>query len=433
MDLTLGLLLPPLMAGLVLATLVGTAAARFGFPLPDEHRRQGSIDGLRGYLALLVMVHHFGIWAIMPETGRWADAPLVLLGNFGAGCVCLFFMITGCLFFPKALAGRATDWRALYVSRGFRILPLQSVVVLVVSLVALSRVDLSGDLKLAQYPLRAAMWLTSWREPALFGYERSALVNAQVLWSLKVEWEFYLVGLPLIAIGCASAGRKVAQWLVPILLVVGGTLLHLVATGLWGLVAIYAVFGCGMLAQGVRGTNVAPFLRGKIVALVATILLAAAMLWAPHPDDPLPLACYACFLLCVACGNRFFGLFATRGALVLGEASFGIYMLHGIVLDLVFTPLWAADRGAGRERAGLAAARLDAGDGGGRDRPVPAGRAARDPAGAPGGGADGATGISRRQFGRGRRALTLSRARRRRGASCLPSIPGRRRPRWRRR
>jgi peptidoglycan/LPS O-acetylase OafA/YrhL len=48
------------------------------------------------------------------------------------------------------------------------------------------------------------------------------------------------------------------------------------------------------------------------------------------------LAVYGLFFACVACGNRFGGVLSNKAALILGEASFSIYLLHGIVLDILF-------------------------------------------------------------------------------------------------
>lgn len=44
-----------------MAVLAGTALARAGFPLPAPHKRIGCVDGLRGFLALSVLAHHFVI------------------------------------------------------------------------------------------------------------------------------------------------------------------------------------------------------------------------------------------------------------------------------------------------------------------------------------------------------------------------------------
>jgi peptidoglycan/LPS O-acetylase OafA/YrhL len=42
------------------------------------------------------------------------------------------------------------------------------------------------------------------------------------------------------------------------------------------------------------------------------------------------------FFAAVACGNSFWRLLKSQGALVLGECSFGIYVLHGLLLSLFF-------------------------------------------------------------------------------------------------
>jgi len=38
----------------------------------------------------------------------------------------------------------------------------------------------------------------------------------------------------------------------------------------------------------------------------------------------------------IACGNPVFGILTNRAALLLGEASYGIYLLHGLLLSLTF-------------------------------------------------------------------------------------------------
>src|SRR5690242_20657357 len=80
--------------------------------LPDAARRIGCIDGLRGYLALGVMVHHFVIWLGVLAGLPWRPPTLALFTNLGQGAVTLFFMVTGALFYGKILGGlRGVDWR----------------------------------------------------------------------------------------------------------------------------------------------------------------------------------------------------------------------------------------------------------------------------------------------------------------------------------
>lgn len=321
------------LAGLVLATLLGAVAARMGFPVPDERRRLGALDGLRGYLALLVMVHHFATYLLLSaEGGGWRDVEVPALQSFGAGSVTLFFMITGALFFPKTWNGiGGNDWRSMYISRVFRIIPLQVVTVVAIALVALTRVEVIGDSWIS-FPARFGLWLTSYSQPMLFGYRGTAQINAFVLWSLWAEWKFYLIVLPLIALAFSVVGVARGRWLIPVVLLVTG-----IAFGYAGLgVLNFSMFACGMIALLVRQSRFAPILRGRTAALVAGTCLLLVVALLPGPDRPLPLAGYTLFFICVICGNRFGGLLGTRGALVLGEASFGIYMLHGVLLNVVF-------------------------------------------------------------------------------------------------
>jgi peptidoglycan/LPS O-acetylase OafA/YrhL len=321
---------------LLCAVGVGSFAARFGFPVPDERFRSGNIDGLRGYLALLVMASHFSIWTEMTRGGDWHPAPGTMLSNFGVLSVTLFFMITGFLFYPKVAGGfTVTRWRALYVSRVFRIIPLQFVVLVVVSLIALARQGfIIGDdyLKL---PIRAAEWMTGYSQPDLFGYHNTGLINAFVLWSLRYEWTFYLLVLPVLAL--LSGWRPIARrpFLVPAAMIATGYIAHRVHPGPLFLDSLMA-FGFGILSRLILDVMPLDRLRSAPVTIGVAILFIGVVLTMPNALDLRVLTVVAMFFLCIAAGNRFGGIVTFRGALVLGECSFGIYMLHGIVLNLFF-------------------------------------------------------------------------------------------------
>lgn len=56
----------------MVATVVADLAVRGGFPVPGGARRIGCVDGMRGYLALSVMIHHFAIWIqVTRMDGQW--------------------------------------------------------------------------------------------------------------------------------------------------------------------------------------------------------------------------------------------------------------------------------------------------------------------------------------------------------------------------
>src|ERR1700737_3166682 len=81
--------------------------------------RNKSIDGLRGYLAFFVFLHHSTMWYFYLRTNNWANPPSNLYRHFGGTSVDIFFMITSFLFFSKLIEAKEgyIDWLKLYISR----------------------------------------------------------------------------------------------------------------------------------------------------------------------------------------------------------------------------------------------------------------------------------------------------------------------------
>lgn len=318
----------------LVATLVGELIARAGFLLPIGNR-VGCIDGLRGYLALSVLAHHFIIWIQISRLGGSWSAPTVnFFNNLGAGGVALFFMTTGFVFYPRVLAGfRATSWTSTYTSRVFRIVPLIIVSVALITGIISLRTGHGFD---ASFPKAAAEWITSWGEPPLLGYADSGRLNAYVLWSLWHEWLFYLFVLPTCALGMDLIRGRAPSWTIPL----GLLLISLVfrrCSWLRGTSQFLPLFAVGMLAFECQLHDaLRQVLRGKLFAITALVSLVIGMVSAPTPYNPVQVALYGFFFICIACGNDLIGLLRTNGSLVLGECSYGIYLMHGIFLSLLF-------------------------------------------------------------------------------------------------
>ncbi len=323
-----------------ICALLGLLIAQAGFPLPSGDRRLGSVDGLRGWLALSVMAHHFYIWTRIPYTGgRWAAPDINFLGQMGSGAVGLFFMTTGLVFYPRILKGwKSTSWTSVYITRFFRIVPLVTLSVFIISLLIVVRIGGVFDLA---YARNAARWIISWNEPDLLGYHDSGRLNAYVLWSLWYEWIFYLLVLPLCAIAMdAAKAVHLPTWLVPI-----GMLCIIIALRIAAkitghhmeLLRYFPLFAVGMIAYEIQSKDaLRKILRKRAVSILALVALVAGMVLFENPyGSGMPL--FAFFFTCVACGNSLFGILNARSALVLGEVSFGIYLLHGIVINIVFT------------------------------------------------------------------------------------------------
>lgn len=316
------------------AILAGFGLQRAGFPIP-KGPRFGSIDGLRGILALSVLSHHFWIWTHLVRLSQpWGQPGLNFANQLGAGAVGLFFMITGLVFYPTALRGiRGVYWPSLYIGRIFRIVPLVAMSFLLISLIVALRTGARPNMGYARVALE---WISAHREMPIMHYADSGMINAFVLWSLWQEWIFYVFVLPLVALGLQLANpTKLPSWIVPAALLVLG-LAGDAALGDRSPARFWSLFAIGMLAYELCAREpIRVWLTGRTAASIATIAMLLAVVFTPVPTGP-ALPAFAFLFFCVTAGNRFGGLFALPGLVVVGEISFGIYLLHGIFLNLLF-------------------------------------------------------------------------------------------------
>ena len=84
----------------------------------SSESRYASIDGLRGYLAFGVFVHHAIITLIFLRTGVFDFPPSNFYSQLGQGSVALFFMITGFHGLHVSIGALYLSIVALKVSRG---------------------------------------------------------------------------------------------------------------------------------------------------------------------------------------------------------------------------------------------------------------------------------------------------------------------------
>ena len=332
--------LPGLFVGFVLtfaaAMAVGELIARLGFPLPASEKRIGQIDGLRGFLCLAVMFHHFVVWMQMARLGGgWSTPTINFFQMIGSGAVALFFMATGLLFYPRIRAGfSANNWPSIFVSRLFRIVPLSIVAVVMVTGVVMFHTGRGLD---EAYPGAALQWVAATGMPPLLGYADSARVSAYVLWTLNMEWIFYLLALPACALLMELFHRRRwPSWTLPIVLILAGVVLKEAFHGVtfWKYLPMFAT---GMLAFEL---SCRPVIARRLQSRSATWAALASLAFAAVVfKSPLDLAWpfLAAFFMAVACGNDLGGLLRSRAAVVLGECSYGMYLMHGMFLFLLFT------------------------------------------------------------------------------------------------
>jgi len=295
-----------------------------------RHKRIGALDGLRGYLALFVFLHHFAITLQWKSTGIWTKPPSIVFQNMGKVGVSIFFMITGLLFIYRLSTADSICWKRLFSSRIFRIYPLFIFALLLISTIVFSNSAWSINVPKQQLASEYVKWLF------LIGgninnYGHTTLIIAGVHWTLRYEWIFYLL-LPAIAFSMKRSKILLTLiFITPFLLLVIDPDIPYINTK-------FFILFCG-------GAAVVPLLKNKTLVSIAksrmfsiiSICALATSLLSAKAFSPIQLASSFLFFTIVALGNDLFGLLSQKSSLILGEISYSIYLLHGIVLYLIFT------------------------------------------------------------------------------------------------
>jgi peptidoglycan/LPS O-acetylase OafA/YrhL len=323
----------PAAIALLVAFLTSWTIARVA-PSRVDTSRYASIDGLRGYLALLVFVHHAAIWYGYQRTGVWKAPPSNFYNNLGQAGVALFFSVTGFLFFDKLIAARTRgiDWLRLYVSRVLRLTPLYVFAVLTIFAFVMMLSGGAVRQPIGELLIAAMKWLgfAVLGGPALNGVANPGLFVAGVFWTLSYEWLFYLM-LPMLALI-----MRVRVGL-PLILVSVGAVYFTFRSGR-AIPELWVMFSVGMGAALLRQSE---RVRQFAISAGATVLAVACLLTClfafPTSRGLAQTMLLGVFFCTVAGGNNLFGALVTAASKSLGEVAYSMYLLHGFLLFATFT------------------------------------------------------------------------------------------------
>lgn len=318
----------PAAVGVIVALATAGLLLKFAGE-PPTTGRYVSIDGLRGYLAFFVFMHHSCIWYFYLHRGYWRHPANDLYTNFGQASVSLFFMITGFLFYGKILDGKRhkIDWRRLFVSRVMRLYPLYLFAISVLLLLVF--ISSGWALKESFAPLMKGIikWLgmTIAGQPNLDGTKQTWIMVAGVTWTLVYECSFYL-SLPLIALFSFSKP--------PIWALVLGIIGLFIESLYWHPAKIIAaIFLGGILAAFfARNKFIAEFAKGTMASLIVVLCLGLEATLFKSSYAVIPLILLTVAFVIIASGNNLFGILAHPISRLLGEISYGIYLMQGLVL-----------------------------------------------------------------------------------------------------
>lgn len=322
-------------SGVIIALLMADALCRFtAIKIPDTKGRLGYIDGLRGFLALGVFIFHYIAIYHWKVDGVWKAPDEAFIAPLGQSAVAVFFMITGYLFIYRILRrGKNIDWISLYISRVFRIYPLYLFAMAVIFATVAYQTSFTLQTGIHNILLSIVSW-GAFLGGDVNNYPQTKLIIAGVHWTLRYEALFY-ISLPLLAYIINSTSK------IPLYLLV----LAIIIFCIWPVkIAIFdTVFFAFFLIGGisasiaVKNPNWLGKLDHPLISLAALLCIAIVIGFFKTAYGPLQAILLAGFFIPVSLGNSLFGLLKMKGAILLGEVSYSIYLLHGAVLYYVFT------------------------------------------------------------------------------------------------
>ena len=306
-------------------------------PPTEIQGRRHVIDGLRGFAAFGVFLHHAAITHDYIAEGVWRLPPSRFFSMVGQVGVSVFFLITGYLFWSKLIRERGRpNWFALYVGRVFRIGPVYLLAIGGMILVVFAVADWT-PVEGGRKSRRPARWLGLgiFSGVPVNGDFQANLYLAGVTWSLQYEWAFYA------ALAALSVGARREGWPLPFtaLLLLGCLAWWHNGGPVWltPFDAIFALlFAAGMACASLEARGLTLRLPPALLSVGCLAAVVATFVLAPFAFGLLPTVLLSLAFYLVISGGDLLGLLRSRPARRLGDVSFGIYMLQGLVLRATF-------------------------------------------------------------------------------------------------
>ncbi len=302
------------------------------FSLSNDLTRYETIDGLRGFLALGVFIHHASIWYQYLQLNKWEAPKSNLFCQLGYASVSIFFMITAFLFVTKLLnAGtKKMDWNIFFISRLFRLLPMYliSIIFLMIIVAVTSHWELKVPLIRLIKDIFYWITFTIILCPEINNNSLTSIINAGVVWSLPYEWLFYF-SLPIIAILISRINSSIFYIIVGVLFIIGFYQVH--------------EFNFHILLEFCGGA-IAPFIikytskkinYNAIIFTLIIIFCLMMVLFYRFPNDYISKILIILAFNLIALGNDVFGILRNSTLKFLGEISYSTYLLHGIIIFFV--------------------------------------------------------------------------------------------------
>jgi len=315
----------------VIAFLTGYII-KSNYKIDSLNGRYETIDGMRGFLALGVFIHHSSIWHQYLQTGVWEAPKSNLYTQFGQTSVSLFFMITSFLFISKLLnsSEKGFNWRNFFISRIFRLIPMYyfSLCLIIISILFISHWQLNVGFPDFFKSIFSWCFFTIYATPYINNSEFTSYINAGVIQTLPYEWMFYF-SLPLISIFILKIKPKIGYIILSIVFIIIFYKVH----GIWEYY-IYPFIG-GAIAPILLKYNRSLKINDTYASIIILICLFLIIEYSSAVSIFGILLITIVFTL-IALGVSLFGLLKNSTLKFLGAISYSTYLLHGILLFTLY-------------------------------------------------------------------------------------------------
>lgn len=305
---------------------------KLNYKIDSLNGRYECIDGMRGFLALGVFIHHSSPYYQYLQTGTWDLSMSNLYSQFGETSVSLFFMITSFLFISKLLNSNENgfNWRNFFLSRIFRLVPMYFflIVLIVISVMYVGHWQL--NVGFLDFFISIVNWccFTVFKTSPINNDGFTTMATGGVAWSLPYEWLFYL-SLPLISIFILKTKPKIKYIILSVLFIITFYKIH-------GIVEyhIYSFLGGAIASVLLKFTA---FYK-KIKDVYASIIILICLFLIGQFNTSNNIYCILLITIVftfIAFGASLFGLLKNSTLKFLGEISYSTYLLHGTLIHTV--------------------------------------------------------------------------------------------------
>lgn len=301
----------------------------------DNAIRYGTIDSMRGLLALAVFIHHSSIWYQYLHTGVWEGPKESYYAQLGSTSVALFFMITSFLFVSKLLNTNDKDefnWGDFFMSRIFRLAPMYYFSIFLLFFCVFIATKWELRLGLLEFLKPVFDWgiFTITGKSKINDYDLTNIVNAGVVWTLPFEWLFYFC-LPLVSLFILKRKPSKRYVLVGVLFI--GIFLFFQGIEIHHFILSFA---CGAVAPFMIKYSKFQINGDKFIFSVIILVCFYFNAQFFTSDNIKSKILIAIIFTLVALGNTVFGVFKSSTLKFLGEICYSTYLLHGILLFVTF-------------------------------------------------------------------------------------------------